>query len=148
MAKTKLGKVSLTPKGEWDSATAYEQLDLVSYGGSSWVAKKSNTNVAPRENDCWMLVAEKGEQGDTGSGTTYSTYVVPRSTSGTIDTNMIPLCPWSKGDMLAFLPPENNVWEQTIDGGETWTVVSVSDSTKRHIFGGKKKFISCLYTTD
>ena len=31
--KQKLGKVMITPKGEWDSTTAYEHLDIVNSGG-------------------------------------------------------------------------------------------------------------------
>ena len=60
MPKTKLGKVSLSPKGAWDASAAYEQLDMVSYDGGSWLAKKPSTNITPADGEYWMEVAEKG----------------------------------------------------------------------------------------
>ena len=37
--KQKLGKVSISPKGEWSSATAYECLDTVNFGGGQLVSQ-------------------------------------------------------------------------------------------------------------
>lgn len=161
MAKTKLGKVSLTPKGEWDSTTAYEQLDLVSYGGSSWVAKKSNTNVAPSESDFWMMIAESGvtdynalenkpsiptkvselsnDSGYiTGDGTAkFATAIAyPRTTSSNLDFSSYSMSPWASGNHLAFLPPEQIIIEESTDGGTTWADAGVSDTIKRNLFSG------------
>lgn len=55
-----LGKVAITPKGAWDASTAYEQLDMVSYNGGSWLAKKPSANITPTDGEYWMEVAEKG----------------------------------------------------------------------------------------
>ena len=63
MPRTILGKVSLTPKGEYSPDTAYTALDVVSYGGSSWLALQDVTGVAPVEGENWMLLAQKGDQG-------------------------------------------------------------------------------------
>lgn len=63
MPRTILGKVSLTPKGEYSPDTAYTALDVVSYGGNSWLALQSVTGVAPVEGENWMLLAQKGDQG-------------------------------------------------------------------------------------
>ena len=63
MPRTILGKVSLTPKGEYSPDTAYTALDVVNYGGSSWMALKDVTGVAPAEGENWMLLAQKGDQG-------------------------------------------------------------------------------------
>lgn len=133
MAETKLGKVGLTPKGEWNSSASYEQLDLVSYDGGSWVAKKANTNVTPRANDCWMQVGARGNQGikgDTGS------IAKPGSTFGSLEYITYPLSPWAKGNGLIFIPPEQVIMEQTVDGGVTWTSMGKTDVQK-------KMFMSC-----
>lgn len=61
-----LGKVAITPKGTWEASTAYEQLDMVSYDGGSWLAKKPSTNITPADGEYWMEVAEKGSKGDKG----------------------------------------------------------------------------------
>lgn len=66
MPKTKLAKVAMTPRGEWAAATAYETLDLVSYGGSSWIAKKPSSGVTPEAGDYWSLSAAKGDTGAQG----------------------------------------------------------------------------------
>lgn len=66
MPRTILGKVSLTPKGEYSPDTAYTALDVVSYGGNSWMALKDVTGVAPAEGENWMLLAQKGDQGEQG----------------------------------------------------------------------------------
>ena len=58
--KQQLGKVSITPKGTWNSTTAYECLDTVNFGGSSWLAKRANTAVSPVEGDDWMQLSAKG----------------------------------------------------------------------------------------
>ena len=66
MPRTILGKVSLTPKGEYSPDTAYTALDVVSYGGSSWLALQNVTGVAPVEGEDWMLLAQKGDRGEQG----------------------------------------------------------------------------------
>lgn len=39
MANVNLGKVALTPKGNWDNTITYEKLDVVQYDGNSYIAK-------------------------------------------------------------------------------------------------------------
>lgn len=55
-------------RGAWSSSTAYEARDTVSNGGSSWIAKRANTNVIPVVGDDWDQLAQKGTDG-TGTGT-------------------------------------------------------------------------------
>ena len=57
-----IGRILPIFKGEWDSSTTYTKLDVVYQGGSSWVARRANTNVEPSEtNDSdWLMVAAKG----------------------------------------------------------------------------------------
>ena len=66
MPRTILGKVSLTPKGEYSPDTAYTALDVVGYEGSSWLALQDVTGVAPAEGESWMLLAKKGDRGEQG----------------------------------------------------------------------------------
>ena len=63
-----LGKVSLTPKGEYNSLTQYTRLDLVYYLGSGYIALKDMTGVEPSDDKInWMLLVSKGDKGVTGS---------------------------------------------------------------------------------
>ncbi len=50
-------------KGTWSSSTNYNQLDIVYYNGSSYVAKNSVTSGGnnPSINNNWQIVAMKGE---------------------------------------------------------------------------------------
>ncbi len=56
----------VSPKGPWDSATDYAANDLVSHGGSSYLAVAASTNDAPPSAN-WMLIAAKGEPGQDGT---------------------------------------------------------------------------------
>lgn len=59
---TNLGKVAIVPKGAYDNATQYERLDLVTHGGASYLALKSNLGLAPIgiTDANWQLLARNG----------------------------------------------------------------------------------------
>ena len=60
-----LGRVSIVPKGEWNSNNTYIRLDLVNYNGSSYIAKQNvPVNINLDNSNYWMLVAAKGDSGD------------------------------------------------------------------------------------
>lgn len=63
MAVQNLGRVGIVLKGAWNSATNYVALDLVSYDGNSWVAKRNNTNVTPNttNSDDWQLISNNAD---------------------------------------------------------------------------------------
>lgn len=64
MSTTVLGKVSITPKGAWSASTSYEPLDVVSYGGSAFLARRANSNVTPTEGADWQMIAERATVGN------------------------------------------------------------------------------------
>lgn len=66
MATKILGKVAITPKGEYNSATTYQDLDLITYQGNSYLALKETTGNLPTNNEYWQLIAEKGQDGEKG----------------------------------------------------------------------------------
>ena len=37
---TNLGRVAMVPKGTWDNTATYSKLNVVTYGGSSYVARR------------------------------------------------------------------------------------------------------------
>lgn len=64
---TKLGRVSLVPRGEYDATETYNRLDIVEHEGSSYlVLADGTTGVTPAAGTFYMLVAEKGDTGATG----------------------------------------------------------------------------------
>ena len=72
-----LGIVGMSPKGEYNSQTRYEKLNVVSYNGSSYCAKMTTQGNLPTNTDYWDLIAEKGGTGPQGpkpvKGTDYFT---------------------------------------------------------------------------
>ena len=65
-----LGKVQMTPKGEYSPETAYDFLDVVSYEGGSYLAKKPSQNIPVTNETYWLCLAEKGTTGEAaGFGT-------------------------------------------------------------------------------
>lgn len=70
MPNTVLGKVACTPKGDYNEGAAYVVLDIVAYGGGSYMALKDVTGVTPSNDGVnWMQLAapgQKGGKGDTG----------------------------------------------------------------------------------
>lgn len=55
-----LGKVMLTPKGDYNSGTTYDVLDLVRYDHKSWISLKQQTGVVPTHGADWQLYTEDG----------------------------------------------------------------------------------------
>lgn len=52
---TDLGKVGMVMKGDWDSSTAYEVLDAVSYDGGLYIAKQAvPANTLPTNTTYWQ----------------------------------------------------------------------------------------------
>ena len=66
MATKILGKVAITPKGEYNNATTYQSLDLITYEGGSYLALKETIGNLPTNNEYWQLIAQKGQNGEQG----------------------------------------------------------------------------------
>ena len=94
-----LGKVSITPKGAWSNATAYTFIDVVTNGGSSYLALQDvPTGIDISNTTYWLKIASKGDKGDKGNtgntGATGATgngisEITGPSTSGNVDTYTI-----------------------------------------------------------
>ena len=54
MASINLGRVGFVMRGTYNSSTAYKQLDVVFYNGSSYVAKINCTGIAPGNATAWQ----------------------------------------------------------------------------------------------
>ena len=56
-------------RGAWSNTTAYVIDDIVSHEGSAWISTRNSTNQEPDgASNFWDLYAEKGEDGESGSG--------------------------------------------------------------------------------
>jgi hypothetical protein len=70
MSTQNLGIVSPVPMGEWSASVAYNPLNIVRSGNSSYIAKSANTNIQPNITagweSYWMELNEDGEVGTQG----------------------------------------------------------------------------------
>lgn len=62
MAKQILGKVVPIAKGEYNSSTQYEILDIVTHNGSSYIAKTNVKGQTPTNTTYWQLLAKVGDK--------------------------------------------------------------------------------------
>ena len=61
MSTAILGKVTIVPKGAYNAASTYNRLDLVTYNGSSFVARVDGLQgVTPVDGANWQLLAAAG----------------------------------------------------------------------------------------
>jgi hypothetical protein len=44
---TTAGRILIIPKGDYDASKSYEMLDLVRYGGTSWICKQACSGKEP-----------------------------------------------------------------------------------------------------
>lgn len=62
MSTKSLGKVTITPKGAWNSSYTYKRLDVVTNAGASFIALTDvPANTATSNGSYWMKLAAKGE---------------------------------------------------------------------------------------
>lgn len=62
---------SFNPRGEWVTDNEYHPFDYVTYQGSSYLCTETiidGTDAPPLDTAHWQLVAEKGDQGEPGTG--------------------------------------------------------------------------------
>lgn len=65
--RQELGKVSVTPKGEWGTSVGYAILDIVSKDGCSYIARQNVPSGTPLTNNAyWMEIAGPGPEGPIG----------------------------------------------------------------------------------
>lgn len=81
-----IGRILLIHKKEFNIATNYTPLDIVSYEGSSYMCIKNSIGNLPTNEEFFGLMALKGEQGDTGNGIVK---VEKTKTEGLVDTYTI-----------------------------------------------------------
>ena len=66
-----LERVSIVPKGVWNSQNIYERLDIVNHNGSSYIARQNvPVNISLSNTNYWKLIAEKGADGTNGTNGT------------------------------------------------------------------------------
>lgn len=87
MASQALGKVGVTPRGDYSSADSYVFLDIVAYQGGSYMALKDAPIGDPTNDGVnWMKIAEPGEPGPAGTKVSRVERTSGTGAPGTTDT--------------------------------------------------------------
>ena len=128
-----VGPAGVRQRGNYSAGTAYAALDLVQYGGSTWIAKVSTTGNAPptlptTENTQWLLFARSGtagvvDRGAYSSATAYAANDIVLNNGST----WLALQP-TTGNAPPVLPTESNAYWRLLarkgtDGTGTGDVV-------------------------
>ncbi len=111
MVTTRLGKVSLTPRGEFNIYDSYKALDVVCYRGSGYIVKRDCSGVYPYNGDYFMLISEKGENGS------YKTATIPYNTHVIIPVNTECIISELEGSI------EISLGEKTEDFSNEWVFI-------------------------
>lgn len=90
MESQTLGKVKMTPRGEYREEATYVPLDIVSYGGGSYCVLKNVTGVTPTGDDVnYQLLAESGADGKSPQISENKTWLVWDAEAGEyVDTGV------------------------------------------------------------
>jgi len=117
------GRVLLIPKGAYNALTLYAMLDVVSYNGNSYVAKKSTQGNTPSaDTEYWMILA---------SGTAVASIndigdvLITSATNGQVLKYDATLQRWVNGEDTGGLLPHLVITSET---GATVTVVKGGDT--------------------
>ena len=64
------GRILILPKGEYNANSTYTMLDLVTYNGASWLAKKTATGITPSDSNSsyWQKLIDVAGKQDTIKG--------------------------------------------------------------------------------
>lgn len=122
-AKGDTGGPGLRWMGAWNADADYGAGEVVSHGGSSWLAQpgqgRTTAGYTPPSNlNEWNLVAAKGEQGATG----LSAREVVKET--------ISVAPNHQGLKVAFCP----AGKESLGGGFSWSSTAASHVLESHPF--------------
>ena len=101
----------------------------MSYQGSSWRAKRANTNVTPVEGDDWTIVAQKGDDGPGGGTVTSVSADGPLSVTNATTTPNISLgiVPAAKGGTGLSSPGASGQFLRSNGGAWTSALLSAPD---------------------
>ena len=63
MKNLRVGKVAITPKGEWKDGVSYEMLDAVYYNGDSYISVSDRNKNKPTDDSSWKILAKGSMDG-------------------------------------------------------------------------------------
>lgn len=92
-----LGKIAVTPRGEYNASKIYEILDLVTDSGNSYISKLNDNDKPLTDYLAWQLSAKKGDtgtqgsKGDTGFKTIDPIFVKPEDLATTTNGTFKPI---------------------------------------------------------
>ncbi len=134
MATQSLGKVMITPRGDWNISTVYRRLDLVTYQGGSYICTADNTVTIPGTqagSSSWQVVAAPSvNPSDFANGVKNT--VGPGETLTITDVSPIPslLSIRVFGENLLPWPKASGAWSVNENGSLTATKTSTAGSLK------------------
>ena len=134
MATVTLGNIKLNWKGAYNAGTAYTIDDVVSYNGSSYVAKTATTGNLPTVTANWDLMSQAGTNGTNGTDLT-STLTTQGDILYRDGSGLQRLGYGTSGNVLTTKGSgQNPVWEPAV-GGKVLQVIQKTDVTRASASG-------------
>ena len=148
-----LGPVAIKHMGEYNSATNYEKLNVVTYQGSSYCAKGATIGNLPTNTTYWDLMASKGATGETGpapvKGVDYYTAADIASLEATLSSDVHDEVSTQIGNLTSATPlvaasvagmtNTSRIYVNTSDGkwyyydGDSWEIGGTYEATSSDI---------------
>lgn len=96
-AAAEIAREQFKSMGEYDGATQYQALNMVTYNGSSYMANKSSLGVLPTNIVNWTILASKGVDGE-GSVASVNTKTPDAEGNVSINASEVPVDGTAAGD--------------------------------------------------
>ena len=111
------GRILIMPKGNYNSSTTYEMLDLVNYNGKSWLAKKTSVGIEPSDtnSEYWQNMFDINAE----------TVGALSKNGGTITGSLYIKGDWKGLELRASDGPKKSIYELAPDSGVS--IYSYSD---------------------
>ena len=125
MSKVNLGRVTMMPKGTWDSSLAYKRLDIVTNNGVSYIALQDvDANTAITDTTNWMAITPKISMGTvtTVSSSNNASASFSNTSAGELKLNL----------SVPRGPSGNETIDDTAGEGDTDVVWSADKSYQDH----------------
>ncbi len=135
------GRILIIPRGTYDAASAYENLDLVFYNGNSWLCKKACTGVTPSDTNAeyWHRFTDV----DIAEGTVAFTPAVSRTNLASGDKVSVAFGKISKW----FADMKSAAYAEVANDLTVESEGKVLDARQGKILGGRIGVLTNLFTT-
>lgn len=140
----KAGRVAIVPKGEFILSTQYTRLDMVTYNGMAYVAKKDNASILPTNEEYWMLLVTSSVT--SVNGQTGTVNITPENIGAIPGKDLLTSIEQVSANTNPGHGVDALVIKQLSNYYEMLEYSNISPEVRRNVFRGKN--LGSVYTND